>query len=357
MNKKPASLFVIALLTFLSLTSTYEIIGYFLQNDPIPRRGERLRKDNRIAFLSIKKPPIVLIGNSLLDEAVDDAVLMSLIRRRILKIWSGGAESAWWYLAYKNVVIGSGHKPTAVYFFFRDYDLTEPTSRVTGPYELALDAIASPDEPLLDELAYPRWSDRLLLFLRRHWSLYANARFFQQSVNRTVKSCAAWLIHEDPWTPDEAIQRVFDDQRMDLQLLTRRQIEASAPSEDSVNASFDWQLRNSFLPAIVAMSRQRHILLTFVRMKTRDEAISHRQPRDLLIYINHLRNYLASEECGFIDGAIDPRIGIEHFGIGDHLSRSVGRPIFTSILAASIIKESHRWRSSNTNSRVTTVSS
>ena len=338
MAKKHLALFLTALLAFLVPVGAYEIIGVFLPSQSsLPQ--DRLDAQRAQVYASLQKSSIVLIGNSLLDEAVDVPLLSSKIGKNIVSLRSGGADSAWWYLSYKNLVVEAPNPPSHVYFFFRDYDLTRPTSRVLGPYGAALREISLNHEPLLEQLAYSQWSDRLRRVFERYCALYRDVPKFRKSSNATLKRYAADLLRVSASTPDRAIKDVFRDDRMDPALLTQRQIQTSAPTEESVHLPFERQVNQSFLPALIALSKPRKIPLTFVRMKTREEAILGRQPAELVRYENALRGYLAHEGCDLIDEASDPRIRIEYFGIGDHLNRSFGRPLFTSLFAAFIIEE------------------
>jgi len=315
--------------------------GLWTPGRPLTRDPYPVRKRS-ISYLSRQKPPIILIGNSLLNEGTDTRRLASLVGLNVYSLWNGGADSAWWYLAFKNVVLESSYTPEHIYIFFRDDDLTRPTSRVTGPYERALNALANQDEPLLVRLAYPRLADRVQLLLEHRISLYRDAYALKENVNSSLKRMAAWLLHREPGDPDRSIRQIFDDGRMDPDLLTQRQLKASAPTQDDRRISFEKKVDNSFLPAIIALAKQRGIPLTFVRMKTRQEAILNGQPPDLIPYMRALKEYLMREDCDLIDFAVDARIHLDSFGTGDHLNRTSGRSLFTMLLSEAMLQERPR---------------
>jgi hypothetical protein len=45
---------------------------------------------------------------------------------------------------------------------------------------------------------------------------------------------------------------------------------------------------------------------------------------------------LKNEEVPFIDFTHDPRLVEAHYGVGDHLNRTSGRRVFTSMLAEAL---------------------
>lgn len=72
------------------------------------------------------QPELVLVGNSMLGEAVDQKEISRLMGLSAVKVWNGGAGSAWWYLVVKNIFPQLVDKPRYVGVFFRDNFLTLP---------------------------------------------------------------------------------------------------------------------------------------------------------------------------------------------------------------------------------------
>ncbi|MCP4709018.1 MAG: hypothetical protein GY869_10360 [Planctomycetes bacterium] len=140
--------------------------------------GESLiQRDPAIDLSQIKKinsyqSEIILVGNSILDEAVNELYLSNLLQAQTQKFTWGGSATATWYLFLKNIIIPAQHKPKTVAFFFRDHFLTDPTFRTTGEYKETVDEFAGPHEPLLDRLAYLDNMNPLFYHLYRYWPLY-----------------------------------------------------------------------------------------------------------------------------------------------------------------------------------------
>ena len=97
---------------------------------------------------------------------------------------------------------------------------------------------------------------------------------------------------------------------------------------------------------MLKMAKQNDIQLIFVRTKRRRDIEPNSQPKALQKYIKNLEDYLAKNRIVFIDFTNDKRIKIEHYGSGDHLSRSGGKQLFTKILAEKmlpVIQNLDRW--------------
>ena len=125
--------------------------------------------------IKAKNPEIIMVGNSMLESRVDDDYFSELTNLNSVKVSSGGAASAFWYLALKNIIIPSVTRQTTVAVFFRDHYLTDPDFRVNGNYyRTQINAIAEEEEPLLYALAYDGKKDFLSRLLYRYLPLYKN---------------------------------------------------------------------------------------------------------------------------------------------------------------------------------------
>lgn len=291
--------------------------------DPGPRREFR-------RTMARTKPEVVLLGNSMLGSGVDPKVLRKLLKARVAKLDEGGSETAFWYLALKNVVLERPEKPRLVVIFFRDYYLTDPTYRVGGKYRKRVLGMYRGDEPLVDELAYgASLSDRVLGALPLHRARWRAAEALDRSIKEGV---AARILGLGAAGPAKAIAAVFAEDKADQTLLSAMQ-RAAEPEDAPGKHDFGGRLPASFLPHIVALIEQADVDLAFVRVKRRRDVAPGRQPPALLGYIADLEAYLAAHDAAFIDFTGEARIREEHYGAGDHLNTSKGQPLFTRLLA------------------------
>ncbi|MGE3852885.1 MAG: hypothetical protein AB7K09_14170 [Planctomycetota bacterium] len=302
------------------------LVATLLVTPPPARTGDPAAITRLQLDLAEQRPDTLLLGNSILDEAVDADEFARLTGQRTHKLALPGSASAVWFVLMKNVVVTAPHRPRRVVIFFRDYFLTDPAFRTTGAEKRhQLDPYTTDDEPLLDSLAYEQQMHVLELQVLRHWSLYRS----REGLASGLQSHLASAVSPDA---GEAFSRVFAEQQLDQQLVTQQQLAVEADTDDHALPFAD-QLPRSFLPAIIQLAHDAGIELTFVRMRRRNVAAGHADSPRKLAYIADLRAYLESQSCALIDFTDDERITLAHFAGGDHLDRTTGRPLFTRLLA------------------------
>jgi hypothetical protein len=133
----------------------------------------------------------------------------------------------------------------------------------------------------------------------------------------------------------KAINRVFADNRLDKAQLTATQ-DAAESVEERDAFEFQPNLKKSFLPHIIELALDAEARLVFVRVKKRRDLEPGKEPEKLKRYISELSAYLKNQETPLIDFTHDPRLVEAHFGVGDHLNRTSGRRLFTSMLAEAL---------------------
>ena len=252
-----------------------------------------------------------------------------------MSVWSLGAQSAWWYLALKNVIAETPIKPKVVAMFFRDTDLTEPSYRVTDKFRFNIDDMAGTYEPVLDKLAYLNNLNAPRYILFKYCPVYRAREDIKQKFETSVKdSFVADLSGLKTGQVDNAIERVFADENMNQDLLTQYQISTEAVKEKA-SFNFSQQLEKSFLPHIIQQAEDNSIKLVFVRFKKRRDLHPGQEPAELVRYIKELNEYLTSRGITLIDFSHDPRVNPEFYAEGDHLTLS-GSHRFTEILVQSM---------------------
>jgi len=283
--------------------------------------------------LRAKKPEIVLLGNSLLLDSTDASIFTTLSGRRTVIVGHGGAASAWWYLALKNVILEAPQKPRLVVVFLRDRDLTDPGFRVTGEYQHDIDEMATSHEPVLEELAYQGTMSTPTYLLYRHCSLYQQRLAIKQRLNARIRDKIVPVLTGRPGSADRAIQRMFRDQNLDPALLTMRQLAAES-RQMSETGDFYGQLDRSFLPHMLRLAQDKGVRIAVVRMKRRRDTTPNRELPALRTYVEDLESYLTQNQAPFIDLTQEAEITLDLYAAGDHLRATpTVRRQFTRLLA------------------------
>jgi len=288
-----------------------------------------------IEKINRERPEVILLGNSMLGEGVGDRQLSAAMQQKTVKIWSGGAASAWWYLVMKNIFPQSEHRPRYVGIFFRDSVLTAPKFRVTGKYKLVIDDFARRDENVLDRLAYLDDPSLVKYYLKNYFPLYRNKTDLQNNLDATIDELVGKITGVEDLRPH--MNSCFAEEKMNKVLVDQSQLRA-----DELNSSKKEKIpfppARSFLPHIIKESRKLGVTLFFVRVKQiRD--LSEGEPEEVKAYIKQLSAYLAEEKIPLLDFTHTPGFKKEFFRRGDHLNRQAGRSFFTGLLAERIERE------------------
>jgi hypothetical protein len=308
--------------------------GSFLIDPREEPKGTEVRQE--IAMIQRTLPDLICVGSSYLAAAVSPQELSRLTGLRVYLLWRSGASSACYYLFIKNVIGAASHKPRFVLIYFQDNFLTVPTDGIDGNNRATkILPFSGPEEPLLEKLAYREKRGLLLYGLERLWPAFRLREKLQSDVLRRVEAFFPRLLFgPESRTPRRVFRQVFAENALNQDLVGQRQLmeeNLSGLLRDSLEFS-KW-IDRSFLPPIIQIAREKGIRLILVRMKRRSQAMGETESEPLLAYVNDLREYLAREQVTFIDFSHDPRIRIEHYGGGDHLS---SESLFTPMLAEAI---------------------
>lgn len=299
--------------------------------------GRHTQRNTFERNLNQYKPQLVLMGNSMLTEGVDQRGFMSYTQKRTLFFARGGSASAWWYLGLKNIIAESNTKPKLLAVFFRDDFLTKPKFRTTDTYKLAINDLANISEPLLDRLAYLNGMDYPTYMLSKLSPLFQQKDNIRKDVESFIKgTCVSYLVSADTVKIDNAMANVFHKKNMNQKLMTAKQLTAESTASKG-KANFQTKLKKSFLPQMIDIAKENDIQLVFLRIKRRRDVNPNAQSEYLKNYVVDLQEYLTSHNIDLIDFTDDSRLKLEHYADGDHLDRKKGRPIFTKIVANSLM--------------------
>ena len=272
-----------------------------------------------IADLRYMQPGYVFIGDSMLGTRIDPAYLAGLTGQQVALLARAGTGPAYWYLAFKNYLVESGVKPRAVFFFFRDLNMTAPLFRLTGPFRWSIDEVAHEQEPALNDVIASRTRGT---WFRVH-----------QSVNTVynVDRANAWVdrqLYDWPvrlWTDDAAQRRAWLDALnfdwMGIDKL-RPMDDADIAAAEDAEADFARNMPRSVLPLIIDLAKQHDLTVGFVRVQRRP--INNRPPEQsprLEQYVRDFRAYVESEGMLFHDDTGDPQQTLAMYEDGDHVGR------------------------------------
>ncbi|WP_136810731.1 hypothetical protein [Desulfosediminicola flagellatus] len=274
-------------------------------------------------------PEFVLIGNSMLGEGIDPNIIAKKTGMKVMKIARGGSASAWWFLTFKNVVVEAEKVPRTVVFFFRDSFLTLPKYRTGGKYLQSILEMSGKSEPIVDKLVF---GSSLKGNLFRNIPLLARRFVIQEKVDDLLKNVLlARGFGLTPGEVDKSIGREFKESKMNKDLLNKTQLEMEKVDTKTL-LDFEDQLEMSFLPSIIDLAAQNDIQLVFVRVKRRKNLHASDDQDKFADYIQNLKIYLNEKGCILLDYTGDPGIMESHFGVGDHLNRTSGRELFSSLV-------------------------
>ena len=286
--------------------------------------------------LNRRHPKVILIGNSMLGEAVDQNELSSMLDVSVASLWVGGMGSAWWFLVVKNVIPRLQNKPELIAVFFRDDYLTLPGLRVTGNHKRFIDDYLVGDEDILHKFAYGQESSLLIQFISSQFQNFSSREQYREKIDKLVKDVSGFLCGVETVEETNAfIANIFSEEKMNGHLLHLRQIK-DEERHDSQRAKFLFRPEDSFLQPMIVNAKEQNVQLLFVRVKRRRDLLADKQPRELLLYQEKLRHYLRENDVLLLDFTDNNTIQEKHFGRGDHLSRQAGRSLFTDGFAGNL---------------------
>ena len=273
------------------------------------------------------RPAWVFIGDSMLGARVDRQHLAELSTDgtdRAHMIQVPGSGPAWWFLAFKNLVVASGVKPRCTFIFFRDTNLTDTMFRLERQYGHELDMVASDSEPELDRLIAARQ--------RGPWARFYSAanRAYEVDVARSWMEPAVreWLTRAEFGTGRSNLVFTTEmEQYFGLEHL-RKDVPSDIGATDTPDFARD--LPSSILPDLLRIARQRQQHVCFVRVQRRP--VNNRPPDEspaLRKYVAALKTWIEANGSVFHDDTGDPEMTLDLYEDGDHVAN---RRRYTEIL-------------------------
>ena len=284
------------------------------------------------SYIETNQPEIVLIGDSVLKDGVDQDLLTGQLGINTYTIPVPGSGTAAWYLLLKNVIMETEHKPKYVFVLFRNTMLTVPQYRTTGKYFPLLDDFATANEPLLVDLAFVDQMSPMEKFAKKYIPYYS-ARFeMREDLDNLIRyKPSSLLLNCDRDCTNEAVGSIFG-REVDSGALNQILEDAAETLYAPVEMDFEEQVDKSFLPYIIQLAQNNDVHLVFVRTK-----IFANEPAALDDYTAKLDLYLSTQDnVHVLDFSEDPRITRDFYTDPLHMN-AYGRQQFTGILADSFL--------------------
>jgi hypothetical protein len=283
------------------------------------RRARHPFDASPIRRLRYGAPAWVLFGDSMLNTRVDPILLGSISSthdENVMFLSHAATGPAWWYLAFKNYLVASGIHPRAVFFFFRDTNLTDTFFRLELHYGGGtLDDVALEHEPELDALVAARrrgfWH-RAHGFLTRAYQLDLAGIWMGPIVRRWYPE---WRF------PDPAARVAFEASAEEIFGLDNLRRDVASDAGLAEAPDFNRDLPTSVLPLIVDLARQHNLTLCFVRVQRRPEG-GHppEESPELKAYVSDLRTWVEANGALFRDDTGDPEMTLDMYRDGDHVA-------------------------------------
>jgi len=290
----------------------------YLPSVETPRPREPFDREAASAVREVQ-PQFVVIGDSMAGIRIDPLQLSRLTRTRVIGLYQQGSPVAYWYLAFKNLVVNNDLESVrGAIFFFRDDQLTTQVQVAPG----SLDRVALDREPELDRLLA---AERLGAFSGVHRAARVAYQF-----DRT----RLWLeplINSAPARSPELLQAI----NTEVFALDKLRKFAAADLAAATDAALDLPatVDRSLLPEIIRLAAQANIRTAFIRVQRRPTADGPPpQSAALKKYADDLKAYLVAHGAYYYDDWGDPDEPLSLYADGDHLTAD-GRVRYTQRFA------------------------
>jgi hypothetical protein len=290
----------------------------YLPSVETPRPREPFDQEAAQAVREVQ-PQFVVIGDSMAGIRIDPLQLSRLTRTRVIGLYQQGSPVAYWYLAFKNLVVNNDLKSVrGAILFFRDDQLTTQVQVAPG----SLDRVALDREPELDRLLA---AERLGVFSGVHRAARAAYQFDRTRV---------WLeplVNNAPAGSPELV-RAINTEVFALDKLRKFEAADLAAATDAA-LDFPASIDRSLLPEILRLAAQANIRPAFIRVQRRPTPEGPPpQSAALKKYADDLRAYLIAHGAYYHDDWGDPDEPLSLYADGDHLTAG-GRVRYTQRFA------------------------
>jgi hypothetical protein len=286
--------------------------------------------------LAQSKADVVLVGDSILVRGVDSNLLEQLLRVRTISLGIEGIESAGWYLMTKNFVVTAPHKPRLLVITFRDTILTAPGFRVNGKYFALLDELSTPKDTLFLQRSYIQQMSPAEQLVDQYLPLYGSRLSLRARFDSIVRYTLPAIFGCDRPCNDQANTDVFQENKMDQNLLVDSIDSAESYLYTPNMFNFDKQVDQSYLPEIIRLAHENNIQLILVRSKRWNGNSVAPESSALIEYIEKLKVYADKNNVILLDFSHDERLTRDLYYDNLHTTKA-GATVFTNILGEALL--------------------
>jgi len=321
-------------ITFVVFLGLNLILPGWLHQEYPPSLGPQFSKSIRMNLqepINNKKPDVILLGNSIIVNGIDEKQFQNITGLRTLRLAFSGAASAYYYLIMKNIIATASTIPQYVFVFFIDNWLTRPDLLVRGGSFLQImDEVAGDNETVLLRKAYLNKLDPLAVYLNSHSILFGDRQVLKSKIDARIKyPLSEWFMNCGKGCLDTNLDKAFYYGNMlpNPDSREKYQDEWSGSEWD-----FNRLLADSFLPDILDVAKQKGIQLIFVREKDARFMNVEDETLDMRRYFQDLEDFLEKEDIPLMDFSHAPALSVELFHDQMHMVRAA-QPIFTRLVA------------------------
>jgi len=275
--------------------------------------------------LQAERPDYIIMGNSMAGTRIDTELLGQLTHAKVFDLHRNQTYSTIWYLLFKNIVIGSGIKPRAVFMFFRNDKITHPWRGTAGRlYMVWAEPYSRDQEPLVEHLVLGRDSLQTLVY-QTLAPLYRMQKYGPEL--RAVMSgwamALARLAAQATGYAMDRRRRMWErtvNLRFHLGHLRSYTLSFRAQQQKR-DLDFPRALARSYLPEMIRLAKQHGIRLVLVRIQSRplpNGKLLRFPP--LVRYVQDLRRYLKRQGIEFYDFTGDPEVTLKMYSNRDHIA-------------------------------------
>lgn len=275
------------------------------------------------ATLREARPDYAVIGDSMAGTRIVPSHLSRLVGGRgVAAVLYPGSSVAYWYLAFKNLVIENPPvKVKGVMFFFRDDQLTLAFQRVTPG---SLDRVARDQEPVLDRILAGNVLGTFAGMHRATETAFHGERTRQWLAPLLARAPVRVAA---PGQDPAAFLDVMNTKVFSLETLRKTSV-ADLPAPTEASLDFNGTVSRSVLPEILRLAEASGTRVAFIKVQRRPtpDGRPPAQSEGLLQYVRDLKDYLAEHGAYFKDEWGDPDLPLSIYGDGDHVTKDARIP-------------------------------
>ena len=303
---------------------------------PVPNFSASIRGDYQ-AGIEQNKPQVLLMGNSVLIDGMDDALFSKMTGMKSMTYLVEGGATAQYYLMIKNVVLKSAYRAEYLLLFFLDNTLTSPGLWTTGTtFVNRIDEVAGENETTLLDKAYLRMQHPVDVFVNGNIPAFGERQTIKSKINNHLKYTLPGLLDDcNPFCVDRGIESIFNFGNINRFPITPLAMDLHQWTGQEWD--FNALVGDSFLPDMIEMTRQNGIKFILIREKNARAMTYEDETDDMRQYFAQLAAYLQKEKVPYIDLSHAPELTRDMFHDMMHV-RPVAKSVYTRLAAEGFLK-------------------